>query len=127
MKRRAALLQKFVHFMTAVTLLLKGVTKLEHPAGYWPVILFFLAGAAYIAAITAMHDRLHHHLRRITASVYAIECTATALMAWLYAAEGKKGLPWAAGAASAMFLAALVIHLAKTRGNGPHPERVTGA
>jgi hypothetical protein len=125
--RRAAVLQKLVHFLTALTLLMKGVAKMEHPEGYWPVILFFFASAAYIAAITALHDRLHHHVRSITASVYAIECIATALMAWVYAGEGKKGLPWAAAVASAMFLVALVVHLAKTRGNGPHPERVTGA
>lgn len=127
MKRRAAVLQKLVHFLTALTLLLKGVAKMEHPEGYWPAILFFFASAAYVAAIAALHDRLHHHARSLTASVYAIECTAMALLAWVYAHEGKKGLPWAAGVASAMFLVALVVHLVKTRGNGPHPEGVTGA
>ncbi|HEY0158094.1 MAG TPA: hypothetical protein VGF28_12485 [Thermoanaerobaculia bacterium] len=127
MTRRAAVLQKIVHVLTALTLLLKGVAKLEHPEGYWPVILFFFASAAYIAAIAVLHDRLHHHVRRITASVYALESLATAAMACVYAHEGKKGLPWAAGAASAMFLVALVVHLVKTGGNGPHPDRVKGA
>ena len=108
-------LPKIVHLLTALTVLLKGFAKLEHPEGYWPVIMFFFASAAYIATIAILHDRLHHHERWITASVYAIEAMVTATMAWVYAHEGKKGLPWAAGIAAAMFAVALVVHLVKTR------------
>ena len=115
MKPRTAILQKVVHFCTALTLVLKAVSKLEHPEGYWPIILFFIASAAYIVAITILHDRLHHHERWLTASVYAIEAVVTATMAWLYAHEGKKGLPWFFALAAAMFAVALVVHLVKTR------------
>jgi hypothetical protein len=108
-------LPKIVHFLTALTLLLKGISKLDHPEGYWPVILFFFASAAYILVITILHDRLHHHERALTASVYAIESAVTATVAWLYAHEGKKGLPWAAGFAAIMFAVALVVYLRKTR------------
>jgi hypothetical protein len=127
MRTRSALLQKLVHFLTALTLLLKGIDKLEHPHGYWAIIFFFLASAAYIAAITAFHDRLHHRLRAINASVFAIESVATGAVAWVYFQEGKKFLPWLMAFASLMFLVALIVHLLKTRGNAPHPERVNGA
>ena len=127
MRKRNPLLTKLVHFLTALTLLLKGVDKLDHPEGMWPIIFFFLASAAYIAAITALHDRLHHHVRAITASVFAIECVATALVAWVYAHEGKKGLPWFMAFASLMFLVALIVHLVRTHGNGHPAEAVNGA
>jgi hypothetical protein len=127
MRPRSAILQKLIHFLTALTLLMKGLDKLDHPQGMWPIIFFFLASAAYIAAIAALHDRLHHHERALTASVFAIESLATATVAWVYLHEGKKFLPWLMALGSVMFLVALIVHLVKTRGNAPHPERVNGA
>jgi hypothetical protein len=115
MTRRAALLQKLVHFLTALTLVLKAIAKMEHPHGYAPVITFFLLSAIYIVVITLLHDRLHAHLRLLQASVYAIECVATGIVAWLFVQEGKHGLQWVMGFASLMFLVALIIHLVKTR------------
>ena len=128
MKKRAVILQKFVHYLTALVLVPKGVTKLEHPHGLWPAILFFFAAAAWIAAITLLHDRLHRHARLLTASVYALESIATLIVAALYFADGKRGLPWLMTAAAAGFAIALIIHLRRTRrGNGPHHTRVTPA
>lgn len=127
MRTPPAFLQKFVHFMTALTILLKGVSKLDHPEGYMPLIVFFFACAAYIVIVTLLHDHLHHHERLLTASVLGIECVVTAIMAWLYATEGKKGLPWVAALASLSFLIAIVVRLVRTRGNASHSDRVNGA
>jgi hypothetical protein len=127
MRRPPAFLQKFVHFMTALTVLLKGVSKLDHPDGYELLIAFLFACAVYIVTITLLHDRLHRHERFLTASVLAIESVVTGIMAWLYVTEGKKGLPWLAASASVMFLVALLVQLVKTRGNAPHSDRVNGA
>jgi hypothetical protein len=126
-KERAAVLTKLVHFLTAFTIFLKAVSKLEHPEGYWPLILVFMAAAVYITVITVLHDRLHQHVRFLTASVYLIECGVTATVAWLSAAEGAKGLPWAFGFASVGFLVTMVVYLVRTRGNAHPAERVTGA
>lgn len=116
---RAAVLQKFVHLMTALTIFAKAVSKLEQPEGYWPVIVFLIASGIYIVTITILHDRLHRHERHLTASVYAIECVAMGITAWLYAADGKRGLPWVLGLAAVLFFVAMVVRLtAKPRGNG---------
>ena len=113
MRERSAALQKLVHFLTALTLALKGVVKLDHPHGYWPAIVFFFAAAIYIVAITVLHDRLHHHVRLLTASVYAIECVATAIVALIYAHEGTHALHYLFAFASVMFAVALVVHLTR--------------
>ncbi len=128
-KRRAAILQKIVHFLTAFVLTLKGIGKLDHPHGLWPAILFFFAAAAWILAITLLHDRLHHHERALTASVYIIEAIATAIVAALYFAEGKRALPLVTLLGSLGFAIALIVHLKRTRnlGNGPEDEGVTRA
>jgi len=119
MTPRTPFLQKLVHFITAFTIFLKGFAKLEHPAGYWPVIAFLFASAIYVVTITILHDRLHHHERVLTASVYAIECVAVGITAWLTASEGKRGLPWVFGIASLLFFVAVVVKLtARPRGNG---------
>lgn len=116
--RRAALLQKFVHFLTAFTLLMKALSKLDHPEGKGAVIAFFLAAAIYIVAITLLHDHLHAHARILEASVYAIESVGTGIVAYLYSAEGKRGLPWVFAAAAVGFAIACVIRL--TRRSATH-------
>ena len=120
---------KVVHFLTAFALLMKGIAKLEHPHGVWPVIVFFFAASAWIVVITLLHDRLHHHARLLTASVYAIECVATAIVALLYFREGKHALPFVYAAASIGFAVALAVHLTRTRGGGnaAHGKGVEGA
>jgi hypothetical protein len=125
---RAAFLQNIVHLLTVLVLLLKAITKLAHPHGLWPVILFFLAAAGWILAITLLHHKLHRHTRLLTASVLALEAIATALVALLYHLEGKHALPWVTALAAVGFAIALIVHLRQTRpGNGPHGEGVTGA
>jgi hypothetical protein len=128
MKKRAALLQKFVHFMTAITIFGKAIAKLEHPHGYWPIIVFLFASGICVVTITILHDRLHHHERYLTASVYAIECIALSIAAWLSFGEGKRYLPWAFAFAAAMFFVAIVVRLTrKGAGNGAAPHEVRGA
>ena len=128
MKERSAALQKFVHFLTAFVIVLKGIAKLEHPHGYWPIIIFLFASGIYIAAIAILHDRLHHHERYLTASVYAIEAIALGLTAWLYAGEGKRYLPWVLAVAAVLFVVAIVVRLSVKRGgNGAGPHQVRGA
>jgi hypothetical protein len=112
---RATLLQKLVHVLTALTLTMKAIGKMEHPEGSQGVILLFLASAVYIIFITLLHARLHKHQRVLTASVYAIECIAMAIVTWLYMSEGKQGLQFVTGISSVGFAIALMVHLTKTR------------
>jgi len=114
-QRRASLLQKFVHFLTALTLTLKGVSKMEHPHGYEAVIALFLASAIYIVVITILHDRLHAHARTLTLSVYAIESLVSAVMAWVYFHEGKHALPYAFILAALLFAIALLVQARRSR------------
>lgn len=114
-KRRATILQKLVHFLTAFAITMKGIAKLEHPHGYELVIALFFAAAIYIVTITLLHDRLHAHERLLTASVYVLEAIVTAIVAALYFGEGKRALPWMFVFASAMFVVATVVRLVRTR------------
>ena len=114
-QRRATAMQKVVHFLTALTLTLKGIIKMEHPHGYEAVIALFLLSAIYIVVITVFHDRLHTHTRALTASVYAIESLVSAVLAWVYLQEGKHYIPYLFVLASVLFLVALAVYLRKTR------------
>ena len=109
--RRAAALQKVGHFLTALVVILKGVVKLEHPEGYWPLIVFLFAGGAYIAVVTVLHDRLHHHMRRIEASVYAIESLVMVAMTWIFVSEGKNAIQYVTGLAALAFAVATMVRL----------------
>ena len=113
MKKRAEVLQKLVHYLTAFTIFLKALTKLEHPEGYWPLIILLFAASAYIVVVTLLHARLHHHARRIDASVYGIECAVMAIVAWLFFGEGKTALASVYSLASIGFAVALVVRLTR--------------
>ena len=113
MRKRAEFLQKLVHYLTAFTILMKALTKLEHPEGYWPLIILLFAASAYIVVITLLHDRLHHHVRRLDASVFAIECAVMAIVSWLFFGEGKTALASVYALASVGFAVALVVRLTR--------------
>jgi hypothetical protein len=115
-ERRRALLAKFVHFMTALTILLKAMSKLEQGGGvYTPLVLFLFASTAYIVFMTLMHDRLHAHSHLIDASVYAIECVVLSIVTYLFWQEGKTSLATVSAIAPIGFAIALVVRLAKGR------------
>ena len=113
-------LPKLVHFLTAFTIAMKGVAKLEHPEGYWPVIVLFFAASAYIVAITLLHERLHRHERLIDASVTAIECVLMAIVSAMYFKEGARWLPYAFAFASLCFAVATIVRLVKKHAVPPH-------
>ena len=118
MKSRSALLQKFVHMLTAFTITMKALVKLEHPEGYWPVIVFFCVSAIYIVVVTIMHDRLHRHARIIDASVYAIECMVMAVMTFLTFHEGARLLPYVYLLASIGFAISCIVRLTRAQQPG---------
>lgn len=115
MSGRSVALQKFVHFMTAFVIAMKGVAKLEEPRASMPLIALFFASAIYIVITTILHDRLHHHLRWIDASVFAIEIVLTGIIAAGYFAEGKPALGGLMALAATLFGVALTVHLLRTR------------
>lgn len=111
MKRKEILLPKFVHFLTAFTILLKAMIKLEHPQGYWPIIVLYFAASAYIVVITLLHERLHHRARLIEASVTAIECVMMAIAAVLAFKDGARWLPYGFALAAVGFAVATIVRL----------------
>lgn len=119
-QKRAATLQKFVHFMTAFTMIMKGIAKLEHPVGYWTIILFFFATGVYITIITLLHDRLHAHMKILDATVYALESVATGLVAWLFLVEGTRYLQYLFAFASVMFAVACAVRLLRRDSAAQH-------
>ena len=114
------MLQKFVHFMTAFTMIMKGIAKLENPTGYWPVIIFFFATGTYITVITLLHDRLHAHTKILDATVYALESMATGLVAWLFIVEGTRFLQYVFGLAAVLFAMACVVRLLRKESPAQH-------
>lgn len=115
--KRKAILLKAGHLLVALTVILKGVAKMEHPEGYWPLVLFLLAGGAYIALITVFHDRLHHHRKYLDASIYAIECLVMASVTFIYVKEGKHALPYVTGLAALGFAVTTIVRLVRPK---PH-------
>ena len=113
--RLKAILPKLVHFLTAFTVLMKGLAKLDRPHGHEPVILLFFAAAAGIVIVTLLHDRLHHHQRYVDAGVTAIECVLMGIVAYLSFEDGARFLPYVFALASLGFAVATVVRLVQQR------------
>jgi hypothetical protein len=111
--RLKTILPKFVHYLTGFGILLKAFAKLEHPEGYWPVIILFAASGGAIIVATALHDRLHHHQRYVDAGVMAIECVVMAVVAMLAFKEGARYYPYGFVIASVLFAVATIVRLVK--------------
>lgn len=114
---RMAIMRKVGHLLVALTVVLKGLAKIDHPEGYWPLIYFLFAGGAYIAIITVLHDRLHRHGKYLDASIYAIECLVMASITYIYVREGRHALQYVTGFAAIAFAVATVVRLVKEK---PH-------
>lgn len=73
----------FTHYITALVMLLKGLTKID----YWPaysafVILSFVA-AALILGITVFHHWLSHRIRHLNVFLYVTEAIVIGSIAYI--------------------------------------------
>jgi hypothetical protein len=114
-------LQPMVHGLTALTIFLKGLSKLEHPEGYWPFIIFLFAGSAVILALTVLHHRVHLSELVVHVTTYVIEAVTLGTVAYLYFGEGKRGLGVLSAVAAFGFVVACFIAWWKM--GGPKPAR----
>ena len=114
-KRRREALQKFVHFLTAFVIALKGVSKLEHASKYLPFIIVFFIAALFIVLGALFHHRLAHRFRYFDAFFFAIEAIVLFLVAYLHARDGATALQYVIGASALMYLVAIVIFVMKKR------------
>ena len=112
---RRAFLQKLGHYLTALTIAMKGYIKLEHPHGNEAAIVLFFAAAVYITVMTLLHARLHHHATLIDASVLGIECIVTGIIASIYVREGSHGLQYFFALAALLFGVSFFIRLRRGR------------
>lgn len=71
--RRAERLRMLVHFITAFVLILKGISKVEHPEGYEILIAVAFVGGAVILAGTLLHHQIARRFRYFGVAVFLIE------------------------------------------------------
>ena len=110
---RSSRLQKLTHFLTAFTVIMKGVVKMEEAEKSWPTIVFLFAAGAFILVMTLLHERLHHHAKWLEALTYLTEAFVVALVAALYVRSGARGLPYVLMIASAGFVVAFFMRIVK--------------
>jgi hypothetical protein len=107
-KNRRRALQTAGHYVTGFVILIDGFELLENGAKHRSFgLAFCLAGLVFIA-VTALHAKLEARFRHAQTVLYFVESLVLAGIAFLYAIDGKVGLPYAYGAA-ALLLAGLCV------------------
>jgi peptidoglycan/LPS O-acetylase OafA/YrhL len=115
-------LQVLAHYLTAFALALKGVSKLDHPHGYWPLILLCWISATMIVILTARHDRLEKRGVPVVLLTYLAEAAVCGALAFVTFQEGKHGLPYAWLLVAVLYGVAAVVRFARLR-RGAEPAR----
>jgi hypothetical protein len=111
-KERAHIL---AHYLTALALAAKGVSKLDHPHGYWPLILLCWIAAAAIVSLTVWHERLERRGVPVALLTHLTEAVVCGALAFVTFREGKHALPYAWLLAAVLFGMGAVVRLARLR------------
>jgi hypothetical protein len=116
--------QRMVHFVTAGVLILKGISKLEHPEGFEVVIPLAVAAGVIVFVVTLFHHAVAARLRRAESPIYLLEslvCLAMGNAEWRH---GTWGLHFVWLAAGLLFFGASVrTWLSARSGPGGLPVR----
>jgi predicted membrane channel-forming protein YqfA (hemolysin III family) len=100
---------------------LKGLSKLDHPQGYWPLILGCWLAAFAVVVVTAFHGSLQRRFTKLSLVVYIAEAAVCAALVHYTFAEGKRGLPYVWLVAAVAFTVAAWIEA--TRPSPPRRHR----
>ena len=112
--KRTAILGNIGHGLTAFTVFLKGLDKIDQPGKFGIGMLFMCIAAFFVLGIVFHHkaEKLFKHFQLYA---FLLESIVMATVGYLYMKDGKVYLPYFCFFASAMFIVAAVIYLIKQR------------
>ena len=113
-KRRAQLLENLTHYITAFVIVLKGISKLDHPEKLGYSLVFILIGLA-LAAGTLFHHKFEHLIKNFKGYVFLLESIVMGIVGYLYLKEGKHYIQYACFFVSFAYLITLIIYLIKRK------------
>src|SRR5690242_17178410 len=108
--KRTTILLNVAHYLTALVILLKGLSKIGIPGKEWIAIVSIFVAVSIVLG-TIFHHRFEKTLRHFKAYTYAVEALVLSMVGYLYIKEGKQFLQYACFFASAMFIVALIIYI----------------
>lgn len=112
LRRRKERLAQVVHWITVFVVVLKGMTKLEHGAGY---AAFLFLAATLIALGTMFHHRLERRFPYFNVFFFLIEAAVLFLVAWLYQHDGAKALHYVVYISAALYGVAAIVFVIRRR------------
>lgn len=110
---KAARLEHLVHFLTAFTITMKGLSKFEDGSKYWPYAAFFVVAGVLIALGAVFHHRIERRFPYFKAGFYLMEALVLTAVAWLQQKDGTSALHLVTYAAAALYLVAAMIFVVK--------------
>ena len=95
------------HVLAGVVIILKGYAKWED--NHALVGGFFIILGLLLVSAVLWHHRVSRWIKNFDVFMFAIEALVLGLIAYNYYQEGKKGLPWAYGLSSLIYLILIVV------------------
>ncbi len=105
-------LERFAHFMAALTVFLKGLSMLDTPdKGAAAFLLMFLS--LLFLALALFHGKIEQKIGPLKPVVFALEALVIGIIAFLYWEEGKTYLPYVYWAVFCAYAALAVFSFVK--------------
>jgi hypothetical protein len=112
--KRLQLLENMVHYLTAFTILLKGLDKMATP-GKMAYGLTFVVISILIVLGTVFHHKAKQLLKHFKAYVYVLEAVVMSIVGYLYLKDGKNLIQYMCFFAAAMFVVALIVYIRRSK------------
>jgi predicted tellurium resistance membrane protein TerC len=107
--------RKLWHYLVAFSIILEGVSRVDHAEGLWSFILLCWVAAIVIVAAASLHQRLKAHAPHLEALILVLEAVVSGSIGILALYEGKVALPYAWFAACLLSLSAMLMLLLRER------------
>jgi peptidoglycan/LPS O-acetylase OafA/YrhL len=91
------------HLLTALVILLEGVSRCEHFRQHWPLVVLLWVSGVVVLIVTVRHKSISKRFRYSQTLLYCIEALVSAVIALMYIREGKVAVQYPLLIASYLF------------------------
>jgi hypothetical protein len=109
-EKRNAILEMIGHLCVGLSILMKGISKFDHPGNEMMASLFILAGVVVISG-SFLHKRLEPVIGNFKLYIFVIESLVLGVLGYTYMIGGSRLMFYFYYLASALFIVAAMIHL----------------
>lgn len=113
-------LKSIAHFITALVIILEGISRCDHFGENWPFVVMAWALGGLVLIVTVRRDIVARWLRYPDVVLYCVEALVSLAIAIMYFREGKAAVQYPFLIASYLFTWLAGYSMGRPNGPGEH-------